>query len=113
MAATTQAKTVRTKAPKTTTGKAGASGPARTEKADQGAAMAEDVVTQLQNGGQQAIGAVRRFLEKVDESLAGDRSPSAVQEIADSALEMSDRMVEHGGDALKSIVASGRQRFAA
>lgn len=74
---------------------------------------AEDIVTQLQNGGQSAIGAVRNFIGKLDESLAGSSSPSAVHDIVDSALEMSDRMVEHGGDALRGVTRSIRERSAA
>lgn len=66
----------------------------------------QEVVTQVQNGGQSAIGAVRRFLVKVDETIAGENSPTFVHEFADSALEMSDRMVEVGGDALRGIAGS-------
>lgn len=68
----------------------------------------DDVLGQIQSGGQSAIGAVRRFLDKVDESVAGDRSPSVAHDIADSALEMSDRLVEQGGDALRNIARSVR-----
>lgn len=99
------ATTANTKA-KTANQKAAKSGAASAEQAGE---FAEDVVAQLQSGGQQAIGAVRSFLEKVDDSVAGSYSPSFVHGIADSALEMSDKMVEHGGDALRSIVSSGRR----
>jgi hypothetical protein len=80
----------------------------KTPNTTQAVDTAEDVVSQLQNGGQSAIGAVRRFLDKVDENLAGDRAPSVPHELADSALEMSDKMVEYGGDALRGIVRSAR-----
>lgn len=64
----------------------------------------ETLITQVQEGGQEAIGAVRRFLGKVDESLAGSNSPTIAHDIADSALEMSDRMVESGSQALRGLV---------
>ncbi len=66
----------------------------------------ETLITQVQEGGQQAIGAVRRFLTKVDESVAGSNSPTIAHDIADSALEMSDRMVESGSEALRGLVKS-------
>lgn len=79
------------------------------DRTEQASAVAEDVLQQLQNGGQQAISAVRRFLDNVDESLAGSNSPSFVHDIADSALEMSDKMVEYGGEALRGIAGSARK----
>jgi len=69
---------------------------------------ADELITNLQEGGQQAIGAVRRFLGKLDESLAGENSPTVIHDIADSALEMSDRMVETGGDALRGVVPQAK-----
>jgi hypothetical protein len=80
----------------------------KTSTSSQAVDTADDIVTQLQNGGQSAIGAVRRFLDKIDEDLAGDRAPSVPHELADSALEMSDKMVEYGGDALRGLVSSVR-----
>lgn len=71
----------------------------------------EKVLEQLQTGGQNAIGAVRRFIDSTDESLRGGRKePTFVRDIVDSALEMSDRMVEHGGETLRGIVRSGSNR---
>lgn len=66
----------------------------------------QEAVTQVQHGGQNAIGAVRRFLVKVDETIAGENSPTFVHELADSALDLSDRMVEVGGDAIRGIAGS-------
>jgi hypothetical protein len=66
-----------------------------------------DFVENLTKGGQDAIGAVRSFLTSVDETLAGDHSPTAVQKITDSALEMSDRMVAQGGEALANLTRRG------
>lgn len=81
----------------------------KTGSSEQSSNVAGDVLEQLQNGGQQAIGAVRRFLDNVDESLAGSNSPSFVHDIADSALEMSDKMVEYGGEALRGIASGARK----
>lgn len=82
---------------------------AATKKSETSGAVAQDVIEQLQTGGQQAISAVRRFLDNVDESLAGSNSPSFVHDIADSALEMSDKMVEYGGEALRGIAGSAKK----
>lgn len=72
---------------------------------------ADRVLEQLQTGGQNAIGAVRRFIDSTDESLRGGaKEPTFIHDIVDSALEMSDRMVEHGGDALRGIVRSASNR---
>lgn len=79
----------------------------QTKKTETSAGV-EDVLDQIQSGGQSAIGSVRKFVGKLDESLAGDSSPSFVGDIVDSALEMSDRMVEYGGDALRGIARSVR-----
>lgn len=77
-------------------------------KTTDNSAIAEDVLDQLQSGGQSAISAVRGFIDKLDESITGDNSPSFVHDIVDSALEMSDRMVEYGGDAARGIARSVR-----
>lgn len=77
-------------------------------KTSDNSAKVEDVLDQLQSGGQSAISSVRGFIDKLDESLTNDNSPSFVHDIVDSALEMSDKMVEYGGDTLRGIVRSGR-----
>ena len=69
------------------------------------AGIADEVLAQVVTGGQSAIGATRRFVKSVDESLAGsEEEPTRVHEIVDGALEMSDRLVESGGDAIRGIV---------
>lgn len=68
---------------------------------------ADRVLEQVQSGGQNAIGAVRRFLDSADESIRGESSsPTLAHDLADSALEMSDRLVEYGGEAIRGIVRS-------
>jgi hypothetical protein len=72
-------------------------------KADQD--TADRVLEQVQTGGQSAIEAVRRFIDSADESLRGGKTdPTFVHDLVDSALEMSDRMVASGGDALRGVV---------
>ncbi|MBJ7458132.1 MAG: hypothetical protein JHD02_02985 [Thermoleophilaceae bacterium] len=71
------------------------------------AGIADDVLAQVVTGGQSAIGATRRFVKSVDEALVGSEDePTRVHEIVDSALEMSDRLVESGGDAIRGIIRS-------
>lgn len=71
--------------------------------------MIDDVLAQVVRGGQGAIGATRRFVDQLDESLPGTGDgPSRGHDVIDAALEMSDRMVESGGDAVRGIVRSLR-----
>lgn len=67
----------------------------------------DQVLDQVKSGGQSMIGAVRRFVDQVDDALPnGSEGPSRGHDIIDSALEMSDRMVEGGADAIRGIVKS-------
>lgn len=67
----------------------------------------DDVLAQVVTGGQDAIGATRRFITSVDEALPGsDEGPTRAHDVVDAALEMSDRMVESGGEAIRGIVRS-------
>lgn len=114
MATATEAKTkpaVRKPGARTTEG---ASSSARSERpprreeshtTEDYAGIADEVLAQVVTGGQSAIGATRRFVKSVDEALAGsEEEPTRVHEIVDGALEMSDRLVESGGDAIRGIV---------
>ncbi|MDQ6811422.1 MAG: hypothetical protein M3Z95_05950 [Actinomycetota bacterium] len=61
----------------------------------------------LEDGQKAAIDAVRKFLDTVDKSLPmrGDGPPKR-QEIVDSALEMTDRLVHTQYDFLRKVVHS-------
>lgn len=75
------------------------------DKSDSQFVVIDDVLDQVVRGGQGAIGATRRFFDQIDESLLGSsESPSRGHDVIDAALEMSDRMVESGGDAVRGIV---------
>jgi hypothetical protein len=77
------------------------------ETIDRGVEATDQVLDQVETGGRNAIGAVRRFVDSVDSSLAGeDEGPTRAHDVVDAALVMSDRMVELGGDAIRSIVRS-------
>ena len=69
--------------------------------------LSEDVVRELEDGAQSAIEAVRKFLGTVDEALPprGD-GPSRREEIADSALEMAQRLVHTQSEFLRKVVES-------
>lgn len=77
------------------------------EQVDRSVETTDQVLEQLKTGGQSMIGAVRRFIDQIDEALPGRaEGPSRGHDIIDSALEMSDRMVEGGADAIRGIVKS-------
>lgn len=77
------------------------------EQIDRGVETTDQVLEQLKTGGQSMIGAVRRFVDQVDEALPGSgEGPTRGRDIVDSALEMSDRMVESGAEAIRGIVKS-------
>lgn len=82
------------------------------ENVDRAVSVADQVLEQLETGGQNAIGAVRRFVTSVDDSLPGsDDGPTRGHDVVDAALEMSDRMVELGSDAIRGIVQSAGRNF--
>jgi hypothetical protein len=69
--------------------------------------LSEDVLAELEDGAQSAIEAVRKFLGVVDEALPPDgEGPSRREEIADSALEMAQRLVHTQADFLRKVVDS-------
>ena len=61
----------------------------------------------VESGQRAAIEAVRKFVDRVDESLPalGER-PSKREEIIDAALEMADRLVHTQYDFLRKVVDS-------
>lgn len=72
-----------------------------------GTELSEQVLQQVKDSQQSAIEAVRGFMESVDEALPdhGD-TPSKRQEIIDSALQMSQKLVKTEYDFLTSVVHS-------
>jgi len=69
--------------------------------------LSEDVVRELEDGAESAIEAVRNFLATVDEALPpGGEGPSRREEIADSALEMAQRLVHVQAEFLRKVVDS-------
>lgn len=79
-----------------------ATGQGRIEKTTE---LSEQVLEQVKESQQAAIEAVRGFMDSVDEALPdhGD-TPSKRQEIIDSALQMSQKLVKTEYDFLSSIV---------
>lgn len=80
------------------------SGPGRIEK---GTEMSEEVLEQLKESQRSAIEAVRGFMESVDKALPDHGTePSKRQDIIDSALQMSQKLVKTEYDFLSSVVHS-------
>jgi hypothetical protein len=69
--------------------------------------LSEQVLDQVKRSQESAIEAVRHFMESVDEALPaiGDR-PSRRQDVVDSALEMSEKLVQTQYDFLRNVVHS-------
>lgn len=99
MATTTKKRKAAAKKPKAR--RAGKSRVARTTE------LSERVLQQVRDSQEDAIEAVRHFMESVDEALPprGDNR-SRRQDVIDSALEMSERLVETQYDFLRSVVHS-------
>jgi hypothetical protein len=69
--------------------------------------LSEDMLESLDEGARAAIAALRKFVETVDRVLPpqGD-GPSRREEITDSALEMSQRLVHTQYEFLRKVVDS-------
>lgn len=104
-----------TKAKTTTPPKAGsAKRSGGNDTADRATDLAGQVLEQLRDGGNSAIDAVRSFVGKVDSALpTGDEGPSRGHEIVDSALEMSQELVQKQYEALRGIVDSAGKSLGA
>jgi hypothetical protein len=74
--------------------------------ADKSVELSEEVLEEIKEGQEAAIGAVRSFVGSVDTTLAGSASPSQVEKIVDSALKMADKLVETQYEFLKKVVHS-------
>ncbi len=76
--------------------------------------LSEQVLAQIEGSQKKAIEAVRKFMESVDEALPPHgENPSRRQEVIDSALEMSERLVKTQYDFLTSVVHSAGEALGA
>ena len=67
--------------------------------------LSEQVLEQVKSGQRSAIEAVRNFMESVDRALPPQgENPSRRQEVIDSALEMSEKLVQTQYDFLRNFV---------
>lgn len=97
---------------------AGAKAPARRPKPAAGrrgggvartTELSEDVLRSLEDGQRAAIEAVHNFVDRVDKALPAlprDGDASRRQEIADSALEMADRLVHTQYEFIRRVIDS-------
>ncbi len=78
--------------------------------------LSEQVLGQIKESQESAIEAVRRFMESVDDALpphGEGESRSRRQEVIDSALEMSERLVKTQYDFLTNVVRSAGEALGA
>lgn len=70
-----------------------------------GVETADQVLGQLASGGQNVIGAVRKFVDQLDQTITGETAGySKGHDVIDSALEMSDWIVGAGSDTIRGVV---------
>lgn len=104
-------KTAPQKAPQTDTSKAPGDGSSMIKKTTE---LSDQVLEQVQTGQRSAIAAVRKFMESVDEALPPHgENPSRRQEVIDSALEMSERLVKTQYDFLATVMHSAGEALGA
>lgn len=78
------------------------------------AELSEQVLEQVKGSQKKAIEAVRKFMESVDEALPPHgENPSRRQEVIDSALEMSEKLVQTQYDFLTGVVRSAGEALGA
>jgi len=76
--------------------------------------LSEQVLEQVRGSQKKAIEAVRKFMESVDEALPPrGENPSRRQDVIDSALEMSERLVQTQYDFLTNVVHSAGEALGA
>lgn len=99
------------KVPAKKTAVKGAAGDGRVEKT---AELSERVLKEVRSGQESAIEAVRHFMESVDKALPPrGENPSRRQEVIDSALEMSEKLVQTQYDFLRNVVHSAGETLGA
>jgi len=74
---------------------------------ERAAGLSDEVLKSVESGGRAAIGAVRKFVDTVDEALPaiGDR-PTRRKTIVDAAVDMADQLVTSHYNFLRSVVRS-------
>jgi hypothetical protein len=78
------------------------------------AELSERVLKQVEHSQKSAIEAVRHFMESVDKALPPHgKNRSRRQDVIDSALEMSEKLVETQYDFLRSVVHSAGETVGA
>ncbi len=76
--------------------------------------LSERVLDQVKESQESAIEAVRQFMESVDEALPPHgENPSRRQEVIDSALEMSEKLVHTQYGFLTNVVHSAGEALGA
>jgi hypothetical protein len=76
--------------------------------------LSEQVLEQVKESQESALAAVRRFMESVDDALPPHgENPSRRQEVIDSALEMSQKLVKTQYDFLTNVVHSAGEALGA
>jgi hypothetical protein len=81
---------------------------------DRTAELSEQVLEQVKGSQQRAIEAVRKFTEAVDDALPPQsEGHSRRQDVIDSALEMSEKLVETQYDFLTDVVRSAGKALGA
>jgi hypothetical protein len=83
--------------------------PGRVERT---AEFSEQVLEQVKESQESALEAVRGFMESVDEALPGE-SPSRRQDVVDSALRMSEKLVRTQYDFLTNVVRGASEALGA
>lgn len=74
---------------------------------DRTAELSEDVLKSIEAGQHSTIEAVRKFVDSVDQALPHrGEGPSRRQEIIDSAMEMTDRLVDAQHDFIRKVIDS-------
>jgi hypothetical protein len=81
--------------------------PTPTRRTGEATELPDDVLKAIESGQRAAIEAVRKFVDKVDESLPlHGEGASKRQEVIDAAMEMADRLVHTQYDFLRKVVDS-------
>jgi hypothetical protein len=102
------------KAPKKVTAKKVKVAKAEQSPVEKTTELSERVLKQVEHGQKRAIEAVRDFMESVDKALPPHgKNPSRRQDVIDSALEMSEKLVDTQYDFLQSVVHSAGETLGA
>jgi hypothetical protein len=75
--------------------------------------LSEELLEEIRQGQEAAIEAVRSFLRSVDKTLEGHETPSEAEQIVDSALKMTGRLIDTQYTFLKKVVESAGKSLGA